>query len=389
MNPAVIPVDWKAERQYDASRLWRLREAMNRRQFLTRASVIGATAWATTRAGGASAAVNPEIYAKAEAAGFPKPKFIETNGIKMAVYEKGSGFPVVFSHGFPELAFSWRHQLDALSKARFRAIAPDQRGYGRTDRPDATDAYTIQHLTGDLAGMLDKLGIDKAVFCGHDWGGFVVWQMAHLHPDRVAGVIGVNTPYMPRGPVAPTQMLRQMRGENNYIVYFQQPGVADTFLAENVEKAFRAFLSKSSMTAEDFAKLPADSPARNFDLKMMIEAGSVDTGRGYVCTEDELRVYIETFRETGFTGGINWYRNMDRNWETTAGQPQKLNTPSLYVGAEDDVVLPPSMADATKALLGDNEMHVIQNCGHWTQQEKSEELNTILIGWLTKRFGRG
>jgi pimeloyl-ACP methyl ester carboxylesterase len=226
------------------------------------------------------------------------------------------------------------------------------------------------------------------VFCGHDWGGMVVWQMAHLHPDRVAGVIGVNTPYLPRGPIAPTQMLRQMRGENNYIVYFQQPGVADKYLADNVEKAFRAFMSKSSMTAADFAKLPADSPARNFDLKAMIEAGSLDTSRGYVCTEEELQVYIETFRETGFTGGINWYRNMDRNWESTAGQPQKLDKPSLYVGAEDDVVLPPSMADATKALLTDHEMHVIEDCGHWTQQEKAEELNTILIGWLTKRFGR-
>ena len=361
---------------------------ITRRRFLVGAGAIAAAAGATGGLGGAAHAdVDPAIYAKAEAAGFPKPRFIETNGIKLAVYEKGNGFPVVFSHGFPELAFSWRHQIDALSKAGFRAIAPDQRGYGRTDRPEAIEAYSIQNLTGDLAGMLDKLGIDKAVFCGHDWGGMVVWQMAHLHPDRVAGVIGVNTPYLPRGPVAPTQMLRQMRGENNYIVYFQQPGVADKYLAENVDKAFRAFLRKSSMTAEDFAKLPADSPARNFDLKAMIEAGSADTGRGYVCSQEELQVYIETFRETGFTGGINWYRNMDRNWETTAGQPQKLDKPSLYVGAEDDVVLPPSMAEATKSLLSDHEMHVIENCGHWTQQEKAEELNTLLIGWLTKRFG--
>jgi pimeloyl-ACP methyl ester carboxylesterase len=360
-------------------------QGITRRGFLAGAGVAAAAGAFVGLGIAAHADVDPAIYAKAEAAGFPKPKFIETNGIKMAVYEKGSGYPVVFSHGFPELAFSWRHQIDALAKAGFRAIAPDQRGYGRTDRPEPIEAYTIQNLTGDLAGMLDKLGIDKAVFCGHDWGGLVVWQMAHLHPDRVAGVIGVNTPYIPRSPVPPIQMMKQMRGENNYIVYFQKPGEADKFLADNVEKTFRAFLRKSTMTAEQFNALPADSPARNFDMKMMIEAGAAATG-GYVCSEEELQYYIETFRETGFSGGINWYRNLDRNWETTAGQPQKLDVPSLYVGAEDDVVLPPSMAEATRPLLGDNEMHVIENCGHWTQQDKPEELNTLLIGWLTKRF---
>jgi len=357
----------------------------NRRQFMARAAIAGGALAVSGIAQNARADVDPKIYVKAEAAGFPKPKFVDTNGIRMAVYEKGEGFPIIFSHGFPELGFSWRHQLDALSKAGFRAIAPDQRGYGRTSRPEKVEDYDIHHLTGDLAGMMDKLGIDKAVFCGHDWGGAVVWQMAHLHKDRVAGVIGVNTPYMPRTPMNPIEMLKQMRGENNYIVYFQQPGVADTFLHENVDKAFRAFLRKSPLTAETFAKLPADSPLRNFNIKQMIEAGAAGTG-GYVCTEEDLNVYIETFRDTGFTGGINWYRNIERNWKTTEGQPQKLELPALYVGAEDDVILPPSMMEAAAGLVPGIEMHTIQNCGHWTQQERAEELNTILIGWLTKRF---
>ncbi len=357
-------------------------QQLSRRTFLAGAASLGAAALA---GGNAFGEVKPEIYAKAEAAGFPKPKYVQTNGIRMAVYEQGEGFPVVFSHGFPELGYSWRHQLPALAKAGFRAIAPDQRGYGRTERPEKVEDYDIHHLTGDLAGMLDALKIEKAVFCGHDWGGAVVWQMAHLHPDRVAGVIGVNTPYMPRAPMNPVDMLRQMRGDNNYIVYFQQPGVADTFLHENVDKAFRAFLRKSDLTAETFAKLPADSPARNFDIKMMIEAGSAAGGK-YVCSEDDLAFYIETFRDTGFTGGINWYRNIERNWKTTEGQPQKIEVPAMYVGAQDDVILPPSMQEATAALVPGLEMHVIGKCGHWTQQEKSEELNTLLIGWLTKRF---
>ena len=257
----------------------------SRRQFL---GYSAGAALAAAIGGAARAEVNPQVYAKAEAAGFPKPKFVQTNGIRMAVYEQGEGFPIVFSHGFPELGYSWRHQLPALAKAGFHAIAPDQRGYGRTERPEAVDGYDIHHLTGDLAGMLDALKIEKAVFCGHDWGGAVVWQMAHLHPERVAGVIGVNTPYMPRAAKNPVDMLREMRGENNYIVYFQQPGVADKYLHDNVEKAFRAFLRKGTLTAEQFAKLPADSPARSFDLKAMIEAGAI-SGTPLV-TEDELSV---------------------------------------------------------------------------------------------------
>ncbi len=358
---------------------------ISRRRFLAGAATIGGAALTGGLVREAFAEVKPEIYAKAEAAGFPKPRFVRTNGIRMAVYEQGEGFPIVFSHGFPELGFSWRHQLSALSKAGFHAIAPDQRGYGRTERPEKVEDYDIHHLTGDLAGMLDALKIEKAVFCGHDWGGAVVWQMAHLHPDRVAGVIAVNTPYMPRSPMNPVEMLRKMRGENNYIVYFQQPGVADTFLHDNVEKAFRAFLRKSDLTAEQFNKLPADSPVRNFDIQMMIEAGGAAGGE-YVCSEDELAYYIETFRDTGFTGGINWYRNIERNWKTTEGQPQKLEVPAMYVGAQDDVILPPSMQEATAALVPGLEMHTIGHCGHWTQQEKAEELNTLLIGWMTKRF---
>lgn len=142
---------------------------------------------------------------------FPDPSFVETNGIKMAVYEQGDGFPVVFCHGFPELAYSWRHQLPALAEAGYHAIAPDQRGYGRTDRPDEIEAYSLEHLCNDMVGLLDAKNIEKAVFCGHDWGGLVVWMMPILHPDRVAGVIGVNTPLTPRPPIPPIQILRLMR----------------------------------------------------------------------------------------------------------------------------------------------------------------------------------
>ena len=315
----------------------------------------------------------------------PEPRYIETNGIRMAVYEEGEGFPVVFSHGFPELGYSWRFQLPALAKAGFHAIAPDQRGYGLTDRPEPVEAYGIEELTGDLVGLLDALDIEKAVFCGHDWGGLIVWSMPLLHPDRVAGVIGVNTPFMPRTPVPPLQLMKQMRGENNYIVAFQEPGVADAALAKNTRKTFEAFLRKGGvMDAEAFAKLPADAPERNFELLSMLE---MDSFPGELAvTEDELNFYTSTFEKTGFTGGVNWYRNIDANWKYMEGKPQKIDHPCLYVGAEDDVVLPPSMMNGMERFVPNLEKHVIEACGHWTQQEKPEELNTILIGWLTKTF---
>lgn len=359
---------------------------VTRRDFLagSGAALTGALA-AGAFARGAAAEVDPAVYARAEAAGFPEPKYVETNGIRMAVFEQGEGFPVVFSHGFPELAYSWRHQLPVLAGCGFRAIAPDQRGYGRTQRPEAIEDYDIHHLCGDLAGLLDALEIERAVFCGHDWGGMVVWQMAHLHPDRVAGVIGVNTPYSPRSPMNPIDALRAMRGEDNYIVAFQEPGKADAILDANTEKMFRMFMRHGGLfDAEEFAKLPVDAPERKFQILKMLE-GDEYFG-DLILSEDDLAYYVSTFKDTGFTGGINWYRNIERNWSTTEGQPAKIDKPCLYVGAADDVVLPPSMAAGMGQFIPDLEKHVIQDCGHWTQQEHPDELNTILVGWLTKRF---
>ena len=185
------------------------------------------------------------------------PRYVETNGIRMGVFEQGSGVPVVMCHGFPELAYSWRHQIPAIANAGFHAIAPDQRGYGTTDRPEPIESYDIHHLTGDLVGLLDALRIEKAVFVGHDWGGIVTWQMPLLHPSRVAGVIGVNTPFMPRAPMDPIALMRAAFGEDMYIVFFQKPGVADAILGKDVAKSLRLFYRKSGITIEEFDKRPA------------------------------------------------------------------------------------------------------------------------------------
>ncbi|MEQ1863038.1 MAG: alpha/beta hydrolase [Micropepsaceae bacterium] len=313
------------------------------------------------------------------------PRYIETNGIRMAVYEQGSGVPVVMSHGFPELAYSWRHQLPALAHAGFHAIAPDQRGYGLTDRPQAIEAYDIRHLTGDLVGMLDALKIDKAVFVGHDWGGFVAWSMPLLHPDRVLGVIGVNTPFMPRAPMDPIALMRAAYGEDMYIVYFQKLGIADAALGRDVGKTLRLFYRKTGMTIEEFDKRPPEE--RNFALARALETDEATWPGETLLKPDEFKVYHDAFARTGFTGGINWYRNFTRNWQSTEGIPQKVAAPCLMVMAANDVVLRPSLADGMEAFVPDLEKQLIKDCGHWTQAEKPDELNRVMTSWLKRRFG--
>jgi len=309
--------------------------------------------------------------------------------ITLSVHEAGSGPAVVFSHGFPELAYSWRHQLPALAGAGFRAIAPDQRGYGGSDRPEAIGAYDIHHLTGDLVGLLDALGIDKAVFVGHDWGGLVVWPLAVLHPERVAGVVGVNTPNLPRAPMKPTALMRMLvngQDEKMYILWFQQPGVADAVLKANTRAVFEKLLRGGVSPAEATARA-ASLGFEPGDMNPFRRITELPAFGDPIVSDEELEVFVRTFERTGFTGGINWYRNLDRNYETApAVGATKIDVPCLMVTAEWDPVLRPEMAAGMGTLIPDLETHLIAKCGHWTQQDKPAELNRILLDWLQRKF---
>jgi pimeloyl-ACP methyl ester carboxylesterase len=311
----------------------------------------------------------------------------EDPGIALAVHELGEGPAVVLCHGFPELAFSWRHQLPALAAAGFRAIAPDQRGYGASDRPGAIPDYDMHHLTGDLVGLLDALGIERAVFAGHDWGGFVAWAMPVLHPERCAGAIGINTPYLPRSPVPPTQLMRALVGghdEKMYILWFQKPGVADDVLAREVRRVFDVLMRRAVPPEEMLARAAASGGLDMNPFRRLSEVESI--GEPFLAA-DELDVFVRTFERTGFTGALNWYRNFDRNWEVApAVGTAKIQVPSLMVTAQWDPVLRPEMAAGMPALVADLETVMIERCGHWTQQEKPDELNRILVDWLGRRF---
>src|SRR4051794_34754321 len=309
----------------------------------------------------------------------------KVNGIEMAYYEAGprTGVPLILCHGFPELAFSWRHQLKAFAEAGRWVIAPDQRGYGLSSRPTTVTDYDMEHLTGDLVGLLDHLGVEKAIFCGHDWGGIVVWQLPLMHPARVAGVIGLNTPFMPRSPIDPIAAMRFRFGPDMYIVWFQTPGDADAVLGADVEKTMRFFMRR----ADAMQAVTESEAGSNFAFKDLLQAWDASDRHGQLLTADEMAAFVESFQATGFTGGINWYRNFTRNWERSEGQAARIDgIPCLMITAELDAVLSPAMAEGMPGMIGDMEMHMVAGSGHWTQQEKPEEVNRLILDWLARRF---
>jgi non-specific protein-tyrosine kinase len=327
----------------------------------------------------------------------PPLQFARTNGIRMGYYEAGPKAdrpPVVLCHGWPEIAFSWRYQIKALSEAGIRVIAPDQRGYGATDRPGPVEAYDLEHLTGDLVGLLDHLDIEKAIFVGHDWGGFVAWQMPLRHIGRVAGVVGVNTPHTGREKADPVDLLRNRFGEKMYIVQFQEPArESDKIFDSRVEQTFEAFMRKPKARLDTGS---ADRPIAGLGASRKINLALPDMVAAYdvkqdrrpaILSQEEMRVFVDAFTKSGFTGGINWYRNLTRNWERSANLDHTVGVPSLMIMAENDQMQPPSSADGMEDIVPDLEKYLVRDSGHWTQQEKPEEVSGKLIEWRRRRFG--
>ncbi len=310
-------------------------------------------------------------------------RFVSTNGIRMHIAEAGTGFPVVMCHGFPEMWYSWRHQLKALSEAGFRAIAPDQRGYGETDCPAPIEAYTQKQIVADIIGMLDALGIAKCVIVGHDWGGFTAWYAAMMYPARIERVIGINTPFIPRGPMKPTEMMRAIAAGNfHYILYFQTPGVAEAELERDIVRSLRGFYQDPPhIDAAEIRKAPPGvfGPAGGGILDRLS-----DGPHGKFLTDADFQVFVRAFQKSGFRGGLNWYRNLDRNWEESAEFPQRVDAPALMLTAELDVVLRPEMAEGMTAWVPNLRKTVlIKGSGHWTQQEKPAEVNRAMIEFLS------
>jgi pimeloyl-ACP methyl ester carboxylesterase len=280
---------------------------------------------------------------------------------------------VVLTHGFPELAYSWRHQIPVLAEAGYHVLAPDQRGYGGSSRPDAIDAYDIHQLTADIVGLLDDIGAQRAVWIGHDWGAPVAWHAPLLHPDRVSAVAGLSVPALPRAQLPPTQTFRKTFGENFfYMLYFQQPG--------DPGRTIRRMMSGLRTSGDQSAALRMVAPGPEGFIDRIPEPDALPDW----ISQDELDHYISEFSRTGFTGGLNWYRNLDRNWETTADLVDaKISVPCLFIGGTADPVLTFTRADrASEVISGPYRQVMIDGAGHWLQQERPDEVNAALLEFL-------
>ncbi|GAA4078405.1 alpha/beta fold hydrolase [Nonomuraea soli] len=299
------------------------------------------------------------------------PTLVPVNGVKLEVFEAGrqnAGKPVVLCHGWPEHAFSWRHQVPALVEAGYHVIVPNQRGYGNSSRPAEVTDYDIEHLSGDLVALLDHYGYEKATFVGHDWGATVVWGLTLLHPDRVDKVINLSVPYPDRGEKPWVEFIEDLLGTDFYYVHFNRhPGVADAVLEENPARFLRNMFRKN---------VPAAEPEPGVALLNLARA---QTPPGEpILSDGELAVYVSAFETSGFTGGINWYRNADRNWHLLADVDPVVRQPALMIYAERDVV---PRAERLTDFVPNVDV-VSLDCGHWIQQEKPEETNQAILTWL-------
>jgi pimeloyl-ACP methyl ester carboxylesterase len=307
---------------------------------------------------------------------------VDVAGRAFHIAEAGSGPLVLLLHGFPECWYSWRHQLTALAAAGYHVVAPDQRGYGRTGGPAEADQYTMLHLTGDVIGLMDTLGAEQAVVAGHDWGAPVAWNTALLRPDRIRGVIGLSVPYTPRGSSRPIEMLRAVFTDGFYICYFQQPGVADAELSADPRDTFRRLLYAASGEGS-MGGIPV-VPAGGVFLDMCPEPPALP---GWL-TEHDIDVFVAEFAQSGFTGPLNWYRNLDLSWELMAAwKHAPVTVPALYLAGDRDLVVSfsggPGFLPRLRDIVPDlRDARLLPGCGHWTQQERPDEVSRAMISFL-------
>lgn len=350
---------------------------------------------AAVAGGGCAGQAQPDAGAKESSTAAtpetePKLRIIEANGIKIRIAEMGKGPLVLFLHGFPESWYSWRHQLPALAKAGYHAVAPDLRGYGKSDKPAAVEDYDIRHLAGDAVGILDALGEKTAVLVGHDWGSIVAWNTLLLYPDRFTALIPMSVPYSGRPSVSPLETMKKAMGDNFfYIVYFQEPGVAEA----EFDKEPREFLSRiyPAVAADLSPDSPRDPPeitdpkrSAGGWIRRLPKAKQLPPW----LSQKDLDYYVAEFTQAGFRGGINFYRNWHRNWEITPELTDRtIPQPVHFIaGAQDGVIrganeeqLRTSMSRVATDLRG---ITLIPGAGHWVQQEKAAETNAAILGFL-------
>lgn len=311
-------------------------------------------------------------------------RLVETNGVQLRVIEAGEqGAPVVvLAHGFPELAYSWRHQIPALAEAGYHVLAPDQRGYGGSSKPAAVDAYNVVELSADIVGLLDDVGAQRAVLVGHDFGAVVAWTAPLLHPDRFAGIVGLSVPPVPRPQVPTTQAFRKVFKDNFfYILYFQERGPADAELNRDPATTLRRLMG-SLTTTDEAAALRMLQPGPEGFIDRIPEPAALPNW----ISQNEFDHYVSEFTRSGFTAPLNWYRCFDLNWELTATTAAAtIAVPSLFIGGGADPTLAYTPRHRVgEVVTGEYRELMIEGAGHWIQQERPDDVNAALLDFLSR-----
>lgn len=309
----------------------------------------------------------------------PSSRTVSANGIDLFLLEQGQGPLVVLCHGWPELSYSWRHQIPAIAAAGFRVVAPDMRGFGRSGAPADIGAYTIFDHVGDMVALVEALGEKQAVIIGHDWGAPVAWHAALFRPDIFTAVAGLSVPPPFRGRGRPLDTLRESGITNFYWQYFQTPGVAEAEFERDVNLSMRTLLGRGF-----------SDPASLFveDGKGFLGNPRADQPLPDWLSGADLAYFSEAYRRSGFRGGLNWYRNIDRNWELTAPwQGAQIHQPSLFIAGSRDSVITGligarRVADMERVLPNLRQKLIIDGASHWIQQERADDVNAALIAFL-------
>jgi pimeloyl-ACP methyl ester carboxylesterase len=310
----------------------------------------------------------------------PCSRTISANGIEIFVREQGQGPLVLLCHGWPELSYSWRHQIPAIAAAGFHVMAPDMRGFGQTSAPAEIDAYSIFDNVGDMVALVAASGEKQAVIIGHDWGAPVAWHAAMFRPDIFTAVAGLSVPPPMRGRARPLDTLRESGITNFYWQYFQAPGTAEAEFERDVGLTMRTLLGRGF----------SDPAAALFiqDSKGFLGDARADRKLPVWLSEADLTVFTEAYKKSGFRGGLNWYRNIDRNWELTAPwQGAQIHQPSLFIAGSRDSVITgligaKRVGDMERVLPNLKDKLIIEGAGHWVQQERAEQVNAALIAFL-------
>jgi pimeloyl-ACP methyl ester carboxylesterase len=305
---------------------------------------------------------------------------IAVNGIEMFMLEQGAGPLVLLCHGWPELSYSWRHQMSALAAAGYRVVAPDMRGFGRSGAPPDVAAYTIFDTVGDVVALVKALGESKAVIIGHDWGAPVAWHAALFRPDLFTAVAGLSVPPPFRGRTRPLDALSNNGITNFYWQYFQTPGIAEAEFERDIARTMRTLLGRGF--SDPNASLFVDKE------KGFLGDSSSNLPLPPWLSDEDLAFFVETYRNSGFRGGLNWYRNIDRNWDLTAPwQDAQISQPSLFIAGAKDAVITGLIGakrvnELERVLPNLTRKLIIDGAGHWIQQERPEEVNAALIAFL-------